>query len=144
MLKRYTFWLTAGVLFEFLTAIIHSLSFIIGLQPENETERQMVALITTYRQDMGAGFHRTFYELFTALSACLPLLCLLSGFTLGYMLIKDADLELMRGVLFIHLTIFSAALVVMFAFGFIIPVLSIGIVVINLLLAYVMIPKRAA
>jgi hypothetical protein len=142
MLKRYTFWLTAAVLFEFLTAIIHSMSFIIGLQPENDTERQMVELMTTYRQDMGAGFHRTFYELFTALSACLPLLCLLSGFTLGYMLLKDAEIGLMRGVLFINLVIFSVALVVMFAFGFIIPVLSIGLIVINLLLAYVMVPKR--
>src|SRR5512144_1230972 len=141
MLKRYTFWLTAAMLFQFVTAIIHSLSFIIGLQPENDTERQMVDLITNYRQDMGAGFHRTFYELFTALSACLPLLCLLGGSTLGYLLLKDAEPGLMRGVIFINLVVFSVGLVVMFAFGFIVPVVSFGLVVINLLLAYVMVPK---
>jgi hypothetical protein len=96
MLKSYTFWLSAAVLFMFLTAILHSLSFFVTPDIQNETQRQLHELLHNYREDMGVGFHRTFWDLFTALSACLPLMCMLGGLTLGYMLIKHAEANLIR------------------------------------------------
>lgn len=137
MLKRYTFWLTAAVLFMFLTGGIHCISFFVAPEIQNETQRQLHDLLHNYREDMGVGFHRSFWELFTALSACLPLMCVLGGATLGYMLVKHASTEYMRGLIAINLAIFMVCLIVMFFFAFIIPVVSFGLIVLNLLLAYI-------
>lgn len=143
MLKRYRFWLIAAILFQFLNAIIHSLSFLVNPNLKNDTEQEIHRLITTYREDMGAGFHRTFFELFTALSACYPLLCLLGGFTLGYLVLKQVDIEILRGVILINLLTFTVLFVIMFAFTFLPPIVMSGLIVANLLPAYILIPKRA-
>jgi len=144
MVKRYTFWLTAAVLFQFLNAILHSLSFIVKPELHNDTERQIHELVTTYREDMGTGFHRTFFELFTALSACFPLLCLLGGLTLGYLLLKHTEPELMRPMILINLIIFGALFVIMIVFTFLPPIVMTALIVINLLAAYILVPKAQA
>ena len=69
MLKRYRFWLIAAILFEFLTAGLHSISFFVDPEITNETQRTLHTLLHTYKEDMGAGFNRSFFDLFTALSA---------------------------------------------------------------------------
>jgi hypothetical protein len=141
MLKRYTFWLTAAVLFMFATAGLHSISFFVSPTITNETQRQLHELLHTYREDMGAGFHRTFFDLFTALSACYPLMCMLSGLTLGYLLIKDVQPALMKGVIAIHLAIFLVCFIVMIFFTFLPPIVMTGLIVLNLTLAYIFCPK---
>ena len=141
MLKRYTFWLTAAVLFQFLTAAAHSLSFFVEPDLKNDTERQLHELITNYYADMGAGFHRSFWNLFTALSACLPLLCVLGGLTLGYLMWKHAPPTLIKGVIGINLLVFSVLLVVVFVFAFLPPVICVGLIVLNLLIAYILAPR---
>ena len=141
MLKRYTFWLTAAVLFMFLTAGLHCISFFVSPDIQNETQRQLHELLHNYREDLGLGFHRTTWDLFTALSACLPLMCVLGGATLGYMLLKHAGPEYMRGLIAINLAVFVVYLIVMWVFAFIIPVASFGLIVVNLLLAYIFCPK---
>lgn len=141
MLKRYTFWLTAAVLFQFLTAIFHSLSFFVEPDLDNDTKRHLHELITTYREDMGAGFHPTFFNLFTALSACYPLLCLLGGLTIGYLLLKHTEPNLMRGIIAINLGIFGVCFIVMFFLTFLPPVLMTGLIVVNLLAALLLVPK---
>jgi hypothetical protein len=141
MLRRYTFWLTAAVLFQFVAAGLHSISFFVSPTLKNETERQLHELITTYREDMGAGFHPTFWNLFTALSACYPLLCLLGGLTLGYLLIKHTEPPLMKGVIAINLGIFTVCLIVFVFLTFLPPILVTGLIVLNLLAAYLLVPK---
>lgn len=141
MLKRYTFWLTAAVLFEFLTAALHSISFFVSPDLNNDTERQIHQLITTYREDMGAGFHPTFWNLFTALSACYPLLCLLGAFTVGYLLLKHTEPDLMRGIIAINLAIFAICFIVMLFLTFLPPILMTGLIVLNLLAAYILCPR---
>jgi hypothetical protein len=141
MLKRYRFWLIAAVLFQFLTAILHSLSFFVAPDLQNDTERELHRLITEYHSDMGAGFHPTFFNLFTALSACYPLLCMLGGLTLGYLLLKQAEIELMRGVILINVVIFGVCLVVMAFLTFLPPIIMTGLVFLNLLVSYLLIPK---
>lgn len=66
MLKRYTFWLWAAVIFQLLTAVLHSLSLFVRPEPANETERQLLMLQTTCKMDAGGGFQPTFSNLFTA------------------------------------------------------------------------------
>ena len=141
MLKRYTFWLTAAILFQFLTAALHSLSFFVKPELNNDTERQLHELITNYHPDMGGGFHPSFWNLFTALSACYPLLCLLGGLTMGYLLLKHTGPEIMRGIILINLIIFGVCFVVMLVFTFLPPIIVTGLIVINLLAAFIVVPK---
>lgn len=141
MLKRYTFWLTAAVIFQFLTGVVHSISLFVDRKPANDVERQMNDLITNYRIDAGAGFHPSFYNLFTALSSSFTFLCLLAGATLGYLLLKQVDPRLMRGMIAINLAIFLPMLVVFSVLTFLPPIVCTGLIVVNLLLAFLTVPK---
>ena len=141
MLKRYTFWLTAAVLFQFLTAILHSITLFVSPPPENERERQLQEIVNTYRPQLDPLFHPTVANLMTALSSCFSFVCLLGGLTLGYLLLKHAEPTLMKGMIGINLFIFGAVFVVMAWFAFSIPILCTGLIAINLLAAYILVPK---
>jgi hypothetical protein len=141
MLKRYTFWLTTTVIFQFITAILHSLSLFVEPEPANETERQLMQMLTTYKFDMGAGFHRTFADLVIALSSCFSFVCLLGGLMLGYLLFKKAEPQLMKGIIGINLIVFGPIFVVMAVFTFLPPIILTGLIVVNLLAAYFLVPK---
>ena len=141
MLKRYTFWTKAAIVLQFLTAGVHSISFFVAPDLHNDTERQLHELITTYHPDMGAGFHPSFWNLFTALSACFPLLCVLSGLTLGYLLWKKAQPSLIKGILGINVLVFGVTFVVIFVFSFLPPVVCVGLILVTLLIAYVLTPR---
>jgi hypothetical protein len=140
MLKRYTFWLWTAAAFQLLTAIIHSISFFVPPGPENETERQLIQLMTTFRMDMGGGFHRTMNDLYTGLSSCFTFLCLLGGVTNIYLLKKRAPPDLLKGSVGIHILVFGAAFAVMAFFTFLPPITLTGLIFITLVIAYVLIP----
>ncbi|MEP6945683.1 MAG: hypothetical protein ABJA02_07180 [Acidobacteriota bacterium] len=144
MLKSYTFWLSAAVLFQLLTAAIHCISFFVEPDLNNETERQIHTLITTYREDLGAGFAPTFSELFTALSACFPLLCLLGALTMGYLMFKHVEPGLMKGIIAINLGVFGVCLLVMLSLTFLLPITMTALIVFNLVLAYIFCPQSAS
>jgi len=141
MLKRYTFWLSAAVIFQFITAAVHAVSLVVKPEPVNDTERQMLTLISTYRMDAGAGFHPTFGNLFTALSSCFTLLCLLAGLTNGYLLLKHAEPNLMRGIIGINVVVFGMCFAMMAFFTFLPPIICTGLIFINLLAAFIVVPK---
>jgi hypothetical protein len=141
MLKRYTLWLVAAILFEVLTAVLHSLSFIVAPDLNNDTERQIHDLTHNYYADMGAGFHRSFWNLFTALSTCYTLLCLLGALTMGYLLLKHTEPNLMKGLIGIHAAIFGVCLLVMVFFAFLPPIIMTGLIFINLLAAFILCPR---
>lgn len=144
MLRRYTFWLTAAIIFMFLTAAAHSLSFFVAPELENDKDRQLHELLHNYYHDMGAGFHRSFFDLFTALSACYPMLCVLGGLTLGYLLWKNVSPELMKGILLINVFIFGICLIVMVVFTFLPPIIMTALIFGNLLLAYLLCPRTTS
>ena len=141
MLKRYTFWLSAAVLFQLITAIVHSLSLFIDVPPANDTEVQLQTLITTYHMSLGAGFSPTYSDLFTALSSCFTFLCLFAGLTNGYLLIKHAEPNLMKGILAINVAIFGVVFIVMAVFTFLPPIVCTGLIFLNLVAAYLVVPK---
>ena len=60
MLKRYTFWLTAAIVFLALNTVLHTASLFISPSATDDTERQLIDLLTTYKFDLGLGFHPTF------------------------------------------------------------------------------------
>lgn len=144
MLKRYTFWLSAAVLFQLLTAIVHALSLFVAPKAENETEQQLMTLLTTYRRDMGGGFAPTTADLMLALSSCFSFVCLLGGLTLGYLLWKQTEPNVMKGIIGINLIVFGAIFAVMAVFTFLPPIILTGLIFVNLLAAYLVVPKVEA
>jgi hypothetical protein len=141
MLKRYTFWLSAAVLFQFVTAILHAIGLFITPDPANETERQLLEIMSTYRMDAGAGFTPTFSNLFTALSSCFTFLCLFAGLINGYLLMKHTEPNVMKGILAINVGVFGAVFLVMAYFTFLPPIVFSGLIFINLLAAYIVVPR---
>jgi len=141
MLKRYTFWLSAAVLFQIITGAVHALSLFSTSLPVNETERQIIEMMTTYRWDAGAGFHPTFFNLFTAYSSCFTFLCLFAGLTNGYLLMKHTEPNVMRGIVAINVAIFGPVFVVLAVFGLPVPVFLSGLILVNLVAALFLVPK---
>jgi hypothetical protein len=142
MLKRYTFWLWVAVFFQLLTALAHSVSFIVTPVPLNDTEKQLLDLMTNYQLDMGAGFHRSTNNLFMALSACFPLLYLFGGLTNIYLLKKRVDVSLLRGFLLIQILVFGVTFGVMVLLTFLPSITLTGLVFLFLAIAFFTLPKR--
>ncbi len=141
MLKRYTFWFTAAVLFQLLTGVLHSLSLFLTPEPRNDIERQLLELLTTYKMDAGAGFTPTYYNLMTALSSCFTFLCLFAGMVNGYLLIKHTEPSVMRGIIAINVGIFGFLFAVMAYFTFLPPIIFTGLIFANLVAAFVVVPR---
>jgi len=142
MFRRYRFWLWLAVVFLLLNALIHSLTLFLQPAAQNETERQLFDLMTSYKQDFGAGFKRSTKELVTALSACFSLVCLLGGLTLAFLLRKQAEVRIMKGVVGIHVLVFGICFAVMAVFTFLPPIVLTGLIFLSLLLAYFLIPRQ--
>ena len=134
-MKKYTTWLKTAAIFQFINVIIHLTSFFITPPPNNETEKQLFTLMDTYQFDLGAGFHRTMSELFLVFSACLCLVCLLGGLLNWYLLRKKAEPEIMKGVIIINLIVFGILSGLTIAYTFLLPIVSIGLIVLFLILA---------
>lgn len=141
MLKRYTFWFTAAIIFQLITGVLHSLSLFIKPEPANETERQMRTLMTAYQMDAGVGFHPTFSNLFVALSSGFTFLCLFAALTNGYLLWKQTESSVMKGIIGINAVIFGAVFAIMAYFTFLPPIILTGLIFINLLAAFIVVPK---
>ena len=142
MLKRYRFWLWLAVVILLLNALIHSVTLFLEPAPHDETQRQLFDLMATYKQDFGAGFKRSTNELVTALSASFSLLCLLGGLTLAFLLRKQAEVRIMKGVVGIHVLVFGICFAVIAVFTFLAPIVLIGLVLLSLLLAYFLMPRQ--
>lgn len=142
-MKKYTTWLKTAAIFQFISAIIHVPSFFISPPPNNETEKQLFTLMDTYKFDLGAGFHHTMTEMTLVFSACLDLLCLLGGLLNWYLLRKKIEPEIMKGVITINLVIFGVLSVLTIAFTFVLPIVSIGLIVLFLILSLFTVNKNS-
>lgn len=143
MLKRYTFWLWSAIAILALNTVVHTITLFIQPAPQNEIERQLTHLMTTYHNDFGAGFHPTPQNLFTALSSSFSLLCLLGALMNAYLLKKRVSSEIMRGVLAIDLLVFGICFVVVAILTFLLPIILIGLIVVFLALAFITLPREA-
>lgn len=125
MLRKSLF---ALITFQFLTALFHSLSFLAEPTATNETEKQLIDLFTNYKQDLGAGFSRSTFDLFTGLSACFALICLLGGWINVYFLRKKLESSLFKGLLFIEMVVFGVVFLVMIFYTFLPPIVLTGLI----------------
>lgn len=135
MLTNYRLWLWVAVVIMFLTAAFHSLSLFVAPVAQNETERQLIQLMSTYKLDLG-GAHPTMGNLFTAVSSCFSLLCFLGALTNAWLLVKKADARLMKGFIAINLPVFTICFVMMLVFTFPPPIVLTGLIAFSLVLAF--------
>jgi len=143
MRKRYSVWLWIAVVLLLFTGAVHSLSLFMTPAPQNETEKQLLLLLTTYKQDAGAGFHPTLGDLLTALSSCFTFLCLLAGASTAYLLRKKVAPDILKGLVLIQLLVMSACFVVMLIFTFLPPIVLTGLCVLFLAIGLLTIQSPA-
>jgi hypothetical protein len=72
-------WLKSASVLQLVTGGVHGLTLFSRLQPTNDTEKQMVDLMYSYKMQMGAGFEPTMGELYVALSSCFTLMYVMMG-----------------------------------------------------------------
>ncbi|MFZ1676731.1 MAG: hypothetical protein WAT91_05630 [Saprospiraceae bacterium] len=144
MLKKYTFWLKTAATLQILTAMLHSLSFINKPQGTNDTEKEMITLMTTNKMDMGAGFKPTMYDIITSMSIGFALMLILGGVINWYLLRKKAGPEILRGIIVINCIVFGISFIANFFLTFLPPIVCTGLIFFSLLLAYFTIPRNVS
>jgi hypothetical protein len=92
---------------------------------------------------MSAGFHPTMWNLFTALSSCFTLLCWLGGLTIAFLLKKKASSGILKGIVGIHVLVFTVCFVIDGFLTFLAPIVLIGLCVLLLIAGFLTIPKAA-
>lgn len=134
---RYFFW--AAIVLQFATAVFHTIGMIAPSVPANETERQLLELMNTYKLDAGAGFTPTMSGLFFALSSCFSLLCGFAGVVNAIILKGDIERRTTAKLLLTNVVFFGILFVMMAIFTFLPPIIMSGLNVLSLLIAYVLI-----
>jgi hypothetical protein len=140
-MNNYTTWLKTAAISQIIAAVIHVISLFVTLPAKNETEKQLITLMDTYKFDLGGGFHRTMGELMLALSACFCLVCLLGGLLNWYLLSKKVGPQIMTGVININLVVFGIFFLLVVRYTFLIPIILIGLILLFLILSRFTIPK---
>ena len=140
-MKNYITWLRTAAIMQFIAAAIHATSFFIQLPPANDTEKQLFSLMDTYKFDLGGGFHRTMGELTLALSVSFCFMCILGGLLNWYLIRKKTGPEIMKGVITINLVVFGIYFGVVAIFTFLLPIISIGLIILFLILSLLTIRK---
>lgn len=136
-MRKFKFWVKTGIAFQMITAIFHSLSFINEAQPENETETQLLELMKSYKFDLGLGFIKSMNDLMTSFSISFSLLLLFSICINWFLLKKNVDINIWKGIILINLIIFSLCFLTMIVFTFLPPIICTGLIAISFLLALI-------
>lgn len=111
----------------FITGGLHSISLFFQIEPENEIQKQMFALVYTHKLESGAGFAPTFGDIHLALSSCFTILYFMTGVLNFYLLRQKLESSVWKGILLIEMIFFGAAFFMMLAFTFLPPVILTGL-----------------
>ncbi len=143
MTKKFSFWIWGLIIFQILTAAVHSLSFISKPTAANETEKQLIDLITNYKLDLGAGFEKSWYHLFMGLSVCFALLFVFGAAINWYFKKKQLDPKLWSGLLLIETIIFGLVFTATLIHTFLLPIICTGLIFVFALGSYFSVSKKA-
>ena len=102
----------------------------------------MIELMNSTRVEADGIFTPSFANLFTALSSCFSLLCLLGGLMNAYM-IKRGGREIMNGILPINILVFGVCFAVMMCFTFLPPIICTGLIFVCLVVSYVCLKQKS-
>lgn len=126
-MKKFRPWLIAALVFQLLTGFVHSISFFIPMQATQESEKLLVELFTSQKLDMGAGFSRTLYQIFMAVSISFSLLFLFGGFLNWFLVRKKISTDIIRTIISIQSVIFGICFITTMKFAFLPPIILTGI-----------------
>ncbi len=132
-MKNYKFWFKAASWALLVTGLFHSLSLLNKPVGENETERQLIELMTTYQL---GGINRTMYDLFFFFSLNLTLFSLFVAvinllFARFYMPSEHA-----RKFITANLVFWTIFLVPLYLLTFIVPIACYTVVWLLLLVSF--------
>lgn len=136
MRKKYSFWLKTAAILQIITGLVHATGFFFQPEPQNDSEKQLLQLMNTYKADMGLGFAPTFSNLFLSMSICFTLLCLFGGWLNFYLLRKRVDIRILKGTTMINLVVFGICFLAMVLLTFLPPIVLTGLVFISLLISF--------
>ena len=136
MLKSPFLWLKAAMFSQLATAMIHSLSLIGIASPQNETEKQLYDLIENYQLNMGAGFFRTWNQIFNSISISFSLFFFFVGFLNLLVLQTDIDKIFVQKLVRLQLFVFGILSFVMFKLAFLPPIICCLAIFVFLLFTY--------
>ncbi len=136
MLSTFSFWIWGAIIAQLLSALAHSLSFIAKPRPANETEKQLLDLMTSYKMNMGGGIRRNFKSIFTGVSICFTLIYILGAALNWYFIRSGITPSLWKGILLIELIVFGAVFLFQARLTFWPPIIVTGIVFLFLAGAY--------
>ena len=128
MLSNFSFWIWGAVIAQLLTAFFHSLSFISKPKPANDTEKQLLDLMSGYKMNLGGGIRRSFRSIFTGVSVCFTLIFILGALLNWYFIRSGINPELWKGILQIQLIVFGAVFLFQARFTFWPPIIVSGLV----------------
>ena len=139
-MNKSTLWIKFAIAFQLVTATLHSLSFFNEPLPANESESQLIQLMTTLHFNFGAGFTPTMQDLMNSFSISFTLLLIFGGVLNWHLLLKGAEPLLIKGIILIQVIIFGLCLIAMYVLTFLIPVICIALIFFALLFTYFTIP----
>lgn len=128
MLSNFSFWIWGTIIAQILTSAFHSLSFISPAKPRNETEKQLIDMVSKYKIDMGGGFKRSFYSLFIGVSSCFTLIFILGAALNWYFLKSGISADTWKGFLLIQLITYGIVFLLQVRYTFLPPIIVTGLV----------------
>lgn len=96
-----------------------------------------------YKKDMGAGFSRSFAEVFLSLGVSFTLICVLGGLINCYLKKKQISNDVWKGLLLIDVIIFGILFLVMLKFTFLPPIICTGLILIVSLGSYLSVKPKS-
>ncbi len=131
MLRKQKAWITTTIIFQLLTAAIHSVSFFVKPVPTNDTEKQLIELMGTYKMDLGAGFKPSMGNILLSFSISFTLLLLFGGLLNILLLRSKAEASLAKRVFGLQTIIYGACFAAMASLTFPPPIICTGLIFIG-------------
>ena len=129
-------WVISIIVFQLLTAAIHSISYFIEPTAANETEKQLLDLFNNYRTDMGAGFNPSTAELFLTFSIAFTLLFIFGGLINIVLLKSSASINVLKSIIGIEVLIYGIMFIATAVLTFLPPIILTGLVFVICIAAY--------
>jgi uncharacterized membrane protein HdeD (DUF308 family) len=136
MLKKHSFWLKSAIFLQFTTGLFHVLSFFNSPKPANDSEKQLLDLMSNYKFDLGAGYHRSMDDIMTAFSVAFALLFFFSGVLNTFLRRSNLPANTMKGVILINIFAYLICFLTMSMLTFLPPIICTGLILLTLLIAY--------
>ena len=137
-MKNFRIWLRLAAIIQILTGLIHSMSFFSSPIPANSQEQQLYDLVQNYQLNLGAGYLRSFSELFLSVSATFTILYFFGGMVTLMLLRYKVSHFLIKNYLLLNVILFGIVFLVMTIYAFLPPIILCGAVFVILLIAYLL------